>query len=55
MKQKQFTQRDHDKLEKAKQLLLDVLNDHYGDPEMDRRMKRLETIIIKLEVLQNLD
>lgn len=55
MEHTNFTQYDHDRLERAKQLLLDVLNHHYGNPKMERKMKRLETIIVKLEVLQNSD
>lgn len=55
MEHTNFTQYDHDKMEKAKQLLLDVLNHHYGNPQMARKMKRLETVIIKLEVLQNME
>ena len=55
MDAKGFSQYDHDKMERAKQLLLDVLNYNYGDSRMTRKIKRLETIIIKLEVLQNME
>lgn len=55
MEANNFSQYDYDKMEKAKQLLIDVLNYHYGNPRLTRKIKRLETIIIKLEILQNLD
>lgn len=55
MEYSDFTRYDHDKLAKAKSMLLDVLYYHYGNPRMTRKLKRLETIIAKLEVLQNLD
>ncbi len=50
-----FHRYDLDKLAKAKTLLMEVLNYYYGGPGMARKVKRLETIIAKLETLENLD
>lgn len=55
MKKGKFEQLDYDKMAKAKSLLLDVLSYHYGDPNMSGKVKRLETIIAKLETLENMD
>lgn len=55
MEHNKFQQYDYDKMEKAKQLLMDVLNYHYGNPRMKSKVNRLETIIIKLEMLQNME
>lgn len=54
MRKNKFDQYDHDQLEKAKQLLIKVYEYHYGAPGMASKIKRLETIIAKLETLQNL-
>lgn len=54
MRKHDFDQYDHDQLEKAKQLLIKVYEYHYGDSKMQSKVKRLETIIAKLETLQNL-
>lgn len=45
---------DLDQMEKAKQLLMKVYTYHYGDSKMRSQIKRLETIISKIEILQNL-
>ena len=45
---------DQQQLEAAKQLILKVYNYHYGDSYMRKELGRLETIIAKLEALQNL-
>lgn len=52
---KPFDQYDYDKMAKAKGLLMDVLNYNYGAPRMGRYVKRLETIIEKLEILENME
>lgn len=49
-----FDNYDLDKLAKAKTLLMEVLNYNYGAPGMTSKVKRLETIIAKLETLENL-
>lgn len=54
MKTDEFSQYDSDKLERAKRLLMEVLDFNYGAPRMASKVKRLETIIAKLEALQNL-
>lgn len=54
MKKPEFDHYDHDQLEKAKQLLIKVYEHHYGESKMRNKIKRLYTIIIKLETLQNL-
>ena len=51
---KGFTQYDHDQMEKAKQLLIKVYEYHFGVSSMRKEVNRLETIITKLEALQNL-
>ncbi len=50
-----FEPYDMDKLQKAKDLLQAVLNYYYGFQPMKSKVKRLETIIVKLETLQNLE
>lgn len=52
---RKFEEYDLIKLKKAKQLLTEVLNYYYGYPPMQRKAKRLETIVLKLETLLNLD
>lgn len=54
MRKHYFDHYDQDQLEKAKQLLMKVYEYHYGDSKMRSKIKRLETIIAKLETLQNL-
>ena len=49
----EFSQYDIDQMEKAKQLLLKVYYYHYGVSKMRSKVKRLETILAKLESLQN--
>ena len=44
---------DQEQLKKAKSLLVKVYEYHYGDSYMKSEIKRLETIIAKIEVLQN--
>lgn len=39
-------------LQEAKKLLLKVYEYNYGEPSMRSKVKRLETIISKIEVLQ---
>lgn len=39
-------------LQEAKKLLLEVYEYNYGEPSMRSKVKRLETIISKIEVLQ---
>ena len=51
---KGFDTYDQDQLEKAKQLLIKLYEYNYGTPSMRQEVNRLETIIKKLEVLQNL-
>lgn len=55
MDTKPFSDYDQDKLEKAKGLLMEVFNYNYGDTRMTRKVRRLETIISKLEFLQNME
>ena len=50
-----FSQYDQDKLQKAKRLLIEVYEYYYGVPGMRREINRLDTIIAKLETLQNLN
>lgn len=54
MRKHDFDQYDQDQFEKAKQLLMKVYEYHYGDSKIRNKIKRLETIIAKLETLQNL-
>lgn len=51
---KQFEQIDVDKINKAKSLLIEVLSYYYGAPGYAAQIKRLETIIGKIEALENL-
>lgn len=53
MKRGQYDQHDQDKLNKAKGLLMEVLEHNYGAPGMSKKNSRLETILAKLEALQN--
>ncbi len=45
---------DREQLKKAKELLTKVYEYHYGDSYMKSEVKRLETIIAKIEFLQKL-
>lgn len=54
MKNDTFDQYDNDKLQKAKRLLIEVYESNYSVPRMSGKVKRLNTIIVKLEILQNL-
>ena len=54
MKYHKLDEYDIDLMEKAKQLLIKVYEYHYGDSYMRKEIKRLETIISKIETLQNL-
>ena len=47
-----FGKYDMNLLEEAKKLLLKVYEYNYGEPSMRSKVKRLETIISKIEVLQ---
>ena len=49
-----FEQYDHELLEEARKLLLKVYEYHYGDSKMKSKINRLETIICKLGILQNM-
>lgn len=49
-----FCPYDDAKLQKAKRLLLEVYEYYYGDPAWKRQVNRLETIIQKLEELENI-
>ena len=49
-----FSEYDQDKLQKAKRLLIEVYEYYYGVPGMRQELNRLDTIISKLEILQNL-
>lgn len=49
-----FDNYDYEKLAKAKSLLIEVYEFNYGAPGMARKLNRLETIIAKLETLENL-
>lgn len=48
-----FDAYDMEQLDKAKQILEKVYEYHYGDSLMRGQVKRLETIIKKIEHLQN--
>lgn len=50
-----FDEYDKGKLQMAKNLLLEVYSSNYGDPKLNGKMRRLETILDKLEALQNSD
>ena len=52
-KYRDFDKYDHDLLEKARRLIMKVYEYNYGDPKMKSKVKRLETIINKLEELLN--
>lgn len=49
-----FEEYDLDKMKKAKRLLIEVYEYYYGAPGMASKVKRLETIISKIETLQNM-
>lgn len=49
-----FCPYDDAKLKEAKRLLLEVYEYYYGDPAWKRQVNRLETIIQKLEELENI-
>lgn len=53
-KRDSFDELDQERLQKAKDLLLKVYEFNYGTPGMSGKIKRLETILAKLETLQNL-
>ena len=44
---------DKEKLEEARQLIMDVYEYHYGDSYMKSEINRLETIITKIDYLLN--
>lgn len=44
---------DREQLKKAKELITKVYEYHYGDSLMRSEVKRLETIIQKIEYLEN--
>lgn len=50
-----FDNYDMEKLAKAKRLLMEVYDYNNGGRLMGKKVKRLETIIIKLEVLENMN
>ena len=50
-----FDNYDMEKLAKAKRLLMEVLEYNEGGTRMKRKVDRLTTIIIKLEVLENMN
>lgn len=50
-----FDEYDQERLQEAKNLLLKVYEYNYGTPGMSGKIKRLETILGKLETLQNLE
>lgn len=52
-KNRDFVEYDHNLLEKARRLLIKVYEYNFGDPKMKSKVKRLETIIKKLEELLN--
>lgn len=54
-KRDSFDELDQERLQKAKNLLLKVYEFNYGTPGMSSKIKRLETILAKLETLQNLE
>lgn len=47
-----FGEYDMDLLEQARKLLIKVYEYNYGEPSMRGKVKRLETIISKIEILQ---
>lgn len=53
MRKSYFDSYDLEHIEKAKQLLTKVYEYHYGDSKMRREILRLETIIAKIQFLQN--
>jgi len=57
MYQTDFDAYDQEQLQKAKDLLQKVYNHNFpalGDKKLEKKLKRLGTIIQKLEVLQNM-
>lgn len=52
---RKFDNYDMEKLQKAKSLLLEVHAYYFCAPGYARKVKRLETILAKLEALQNLN
>lgn len=50
-----FDRFDQNRLQDAKELLIKVLEYNYGAPGMRQKVSRLDTIIKKLEILQNMD
>lgn len=50
-----FEEYDLEQLAQANKLLLKVYEYHYGDSHMRKELSRLETIIKKLEALQNIN
>ena len=49
----EFEEYDMNKINKAKQLLVEVYGYYYGFSPMNRKVKRLETIIKKIDELKN--
>lgn len=54
MRKHDFDEYDREQLKKAQELLEKVYVYHYGDSYMRNKIKRLETILAKLEALQNM-
>lgn len=50
-----FDRMDQNRLQEAKELLIKVLEYNYGAPGMRQKIGRLDTIIKKLEILQNME
>ena len=46
-----FDECDFEQMQKARELILKVYEYHYGDSKMQSEIKRLETIISKLDYL----
>lgn len=53
MRRHGFDQYDVDRMEEAKQLLMRIYDYHFGDSKMRNEIKRLETIIEKIQYLQD--
>lgn len=51
MRKHRLDEYDHEQLEKAIELITKVYEYHYGDSKMQSVLRRLETIIGKLEYL----
>lgn len=51
----QFDRHDLEKMAKAKSLLIEVYEYNYGASGMSRKIARLETILAKLETLENME